>query len=74
MTHEDVHGQASFAAYVAVLRKRLAGGPTASEWENTDLPSFLEAMEGWACDWSKPAEENPWRHVADVITAATIYE
>lgn len=74
MTHEDVHDQASFAAYIAILRKRLTRGPSAGEWENIDLPSFLEAMEAWARDWNKPAEENPWRHAADVITAATVYE
>ncbi|PZR30264.1 MAG: hypothetical protein DI526_22900 [Caulobacter segnis] len=72
MTHEDVHDRASFVAYVAELRGRLVAKP--DEWENIDLPSFLEAMEAWAHDGDKPAHQNPWRHTADVLTAATVYE
>jgi hypothetical protein len=50
------------------------GADKGAHWENTTLPDFLEAMEAWARDWNGPAEANPWRHAADVITAATIYE
>ena len=71
MDQDQVHDQASFAEYLKQLREELGSG---ANWENTTLPDFLEAMEAWARDWNEPAEANPWRHAADVITAATIYE
>ncbi|HEV7288363.1 DUF7660 family protein [Sphingomonas sp.] len=71
MDHDRVHDQASFAEYLEGLREELGSG---ANWENTTLPDFLQAMEAWARDWNQPAEANPWRHAAEVITAATIYE
>jgi hypothetical protein len=74
MTHEDVHDRASFVAYIGALRAELVSGGSTDAWASTDLPSFFEAMEAWAKDWNEPAQTNPWRHAADVITAATVYE
>ncbi|WP_156467028.1 hypothetical protein [Phenylobacterium sp. CCH9-H3] len=69
--HDDVNDRDSFVAYLGELRRQLADG---AEWENADLPAFLEAMQAWATDWPHPAHTNPWRHAADVIAAATLYE
>ncbi len=74
MEHDDVQDQASFAKYVAQLRAELDNPDRFAEWENTDLRTFLDAMAAWAADWGKPANINPWRHAADVLTAATVYE
>jgi len=71
MDHNDVQDRDSFVAYLGELRRQMAEG---AEWENVDLPAFLEAMQAWASDWPHPAHTNPWRHAADVITAATVYE
>jgi hypothetical protein len=35
---------------------------------------MLEAMAAFAKDWQKPAETNPWRHAANLLVAASIYE
>jgi hypothetical protein len=74
MDHGDVLDRASFAKYVAQLRAELADPDRRAEWENIDLPSFLKAMAAWAEDQREPANNNPWRHAAEVLTAATIYE
>jgi len=71
MEHDEVHDQASFAEYVRHLREELSSRVV---WENSTLPDFLEAMEAWARDWQNGAHIDPWRHAADVLTAATIYE
>ena len=74
MEHDEVHDRASFVKYVAALRAQLADPVASTEFENVDLLSFLEAMQAWATDWRKSADGNPWRHAADVLTAALIYE
>lgn len=74
MQHDDVHDRATLVTYLAELRAALAEPTKAQRWENVDLPSFLEAMQAWISDSEQPANPNPWRYVADVITAATIYE
>jgi XTP/dITP diphosphohydrolase len=43
------------------------------EWENADLPSYLEAMQGWLND--TPANDDPkWRTLAKALLAASRYE
>ena len=74
MTSEEVHDPSSFAKFVATLRHELIDAKAAQKWENADLPRFLEAMSAWAVDWKMPANANPWRHAADLLEAATIYE
>jgi hypothetical protein len=74
MEHDDVQDQTSFAKYVATLRAQLDDPERRDEWENIDLASFLAAIAAWANDWKEPANTNPWRHAADILTAATIYE
>lgn len=74
MEHDEVHDRVSFARYVAQLRAEIDDPASSTEWENTDLGSFLDAMSAWARDWHETADENPWRHAAAVLTAAAIYE
>lgn len=74
MDHNQVQDQASFVEYVAQLRAELDDPDKRLEWENLDLPNFLDAIGAWASDWNEPAHANPWRHAADILTAATIYE
>lgn len=52
------------------------------EWENHDLPSFLEAMAAWMNDMEgyyqnlgqNISELSPWRLFADSLMAAKMYE
>jgi hypothetical protein len=52
------------------------------EWENSNLPSFLEAMSGWINDMdgyyknhNKPFPEPPsWKTFADIVYASKVYE
>jgi hypothetical protein len=74
MDHDQVYDQESFVKYVRQLRGELDDPDKRLEWENLDLPNFLEAVAAWAADWREPAHANPWRHAADILTAATIYE
>jgi hypothetical protein len=51
-------------------------------WENSDLPSFLEAMTAWSKDMEgfyknrgeDIASVSPWRMLADLLMAARVYE
>ncbi|MBI6550528.1 DUF7660 family protein [Xenorhabdus lircayensis] len=53
-----------------------------NEWENKDLPSYLEAMSSWIEDMdgyyvnqklSVPENIN-WTFIADILMAARVYE
>jgi hypothetical protein len=74
MTSDEVHDPATFALFVSNLRLSLDNPDLAGEWENPELPPFLEAMSAWVIDWPKPADSNPWRHAANLLAAASIYE
>lgn len=74
MTTDEVRDPATFAQFVSNLRLGLDNPDLASEWENPELSRFLEAMSAWAIDWPKPADSNPWRHAANLLAAAAIYE
>ncbi len=53
-----------------------------SNWENEDLPSFLEAMAAWIEDMDgyyqnqgEPTPNQPsWKTIGEILKAATIYE
>lgn len=72
MEHDQVADRESFAAYIGVLKQQLAAG--GDDWVNLDLPAFLAAMQAWVQDSQESVPANPWRHAADVITAAIVYE
>jgi len=73
-TREDL------AAFVAELKADLDANP--GDWENADLPSFLEAMAAWIQDmegYYQNTGQNlsdlpPWKVLADVLMAARMYE
>ncbi len=71
--YDDVRDQASFVAYVSVLREELNDPVLREEWENADLPSFLDAIVSWTSDRGPYENANPWQHMAELLTAATIY-
>jgi hypothetical protein len=72
---DDVTDAKSFSRFVHAFRKELSDPEKSEEWENVDLPSFLEAMEAWSADSGSTATDaNPWRHAADLLSAAKIYE
>ncbi|QGP78376.1 DUF7660 family protein [Sphingobium sp. CAP-1] len=74
MTIDAVHDPASFASYILSLRREFDNPDAKEKWENTDLSSYFEAMAAWAVDWKGSVQANPWRHAAELIRAATIYE
>ena len=74
MDHDDVHDRLSFAQYAVQLAEELNDPKRRAEWENVELSSFLEALAAWARNWDTPAHDNPWRHAAEALTAATVYE
>lgn len=50
-------------------------GPEAGGWENSDLPSFLDAMASWIEDMGDRLPTSPtWETFYDILSAAKIYE
>jgi hypothetical protein len=51
-------------------------------WENSNLESYLEAMQAWIDDMdgyyknrgTNVPVSNPWQLIADILHAATMYE
>ena len=77
---EDVTTREDLAAFVSLLLEDCEAN--ADEWQNSDLPSFLEAMAAWIQDMDRyyDAERldmeklTPWRLIADILEASRIYE
>lgn len=68
---------------VAFIRRlRTDFGATGEDWENADLPRYLEALEAWANDLpgyfgnrGEPIPEEPsWSLIAQLLLAAKYYE
>lgn len=82
MTDPDqVESREDLATFIDFLRKDLVTNP--SEWENTDLSRFLEAMAAFVRDmhglgtrfgWAMKLQEVDWRMFARVLAAAKVYE
>jgi hypothetical protein len=72
MDAEEVDDAQGFLAYLAGMRSELQNG--VSNWENVDLPGFLEAMAAWVKDGRLAADANPWRHAANLLRAGAFYE
>ncbi|MCH9806813.1 MAG: RdgB/HAM1 family non-canonical purine NTP pyrophosphatase [Alphaproteobacteria bacterium] len=64
--------RAELAAFVGHLREDLKANP--GNWENADLPRFLEAMQGWLQDETSLEDEPRWRLLAKALLAASMYE
>ena len=77
---EMVRSRDDFSAFVQVLRRNLKERP--DEWENGDLPSFLEALAAWIDDMDgycqnrgEPVPEQPtWKTLGEILLAAKVYE
>lgn len=52
------------------------------QWENADLPAYLEAMAAWVADmegfYSSKGESPParpdWKTLGEILAAARVYE
>ncbi|MFL5244352.1 MAG: hypothetical protein ACJ8FY_19810 [Gemmataceae bacterium] len=74
----QTHNQ--FAAFVRHLTQSLHDHP--EEWQNQDLPSYLEALAAWVDDMegyyksqgaTLPLQPS-WRTLAEIMLAARVYE
>lgn len=83
MTPEDTASIASRDDLADFIDQMLKDYSTSGDqWENQDIPSFLEAFQAWLRDsdgyYNNQGIElsavNPWRRVGDAIAAARIYE
>ena len=77
---ESVASRTDLAEFIRDLVKDLGENP--ESWENRDLPSFLSALGAWVEDMEgyfknkgEPVPPSPeWRHLAQMLLAAKIYE
>lgn len=84
---DQVDSKASFLQFMDALRRdwhekheltrRPNGADTiikADPWENCYLPDFLEAMQAWIDDSERLPQEFPYKALAEILTASTMYE
>jgi hypothetical protein len=77
---EAVSTRDDLVAYVLALREEMSGNP--SKWENITLDAFLAALAGWCADMpgcfhnrgERQPEQPDWSLVAQMLTAAAVYE
>ena len=77
---DSISTREELSEFIAQLSKDLKNNK--EEWENPDLPSFLEAMSAWvdAIDgyYKNKGEDMPqdvpWDMFANILYAAKIYE
>jgi hypothetical protein len=83
MTPEDTANIASRDDLADFIGRMLTDYSTSGDqWENQDIPSFLEAFQAWlqASDGYYNNQKidlstvNPWRRIGDAFAAARIYE
>ena len=67
---EKISSQQEFVEFLKALKKDFKENTT--EWENDDLISFLNGLEGYNID--KPQEELSWKVFAEILLAARVYE
>jgi hypothetical protein len=77
---EHIQSHPDFVAFAHALVKNLKEKP--EEWENRDLPSFLEALVAWVEDMygyfqakgdSLPLQAS-WKMLGEIFLAAKVYE
>lgn len=76
----SVSSKQELVEFIRLLLDDFARGARA--WNNSTLPSFLEASAGWLGDsdgyyrnLGEPIPDAPsWRMVAEMLLAATLYE
>lgn len=77
---ERLETREDFSNFITQLSSDLE--TNCDDWENQDLPSFLEAMAAWVDDMDgfyKNSGENipqniPWKVFAKILYAAKMYE
>ena len=75
-----ISSKEELAEFVSLLMRDHA--ENGHEWENPDLPRYLEALQAWLEVSDRyyvnvkedPASISPYRRIADALGAARIYE
>ena len=67
---EQISNQQDFIEFLKILKKDFIENTT--EWENDDLMSFLNGLEGYNID--KPQAESSWKVFAEILISARVYE
>jgi predicted transcriptional regulator len=67
---DKISNQEEFHSFMKALIKDLENNPT--EWENNNLKSFLNGIEGYCFD--KQYVELKWSTIAEILLAAKVYE
>ncbi|WP_288882448.1 hypothetical protein [Kosakonia cowanii] len=77
---KEIKSKADFLAFLTLYNQDLKSYP--EEWSNRDLPSFLDALQGWVEDMEQyyinikqevPLDVN-WKVLYDMLMAARVYE
>ena len=80
MNTKEINTRENFIQFLEFLSSSARNNM--SEWENKDLPSYLESMASWVEDMegyylnqnlSVPENVN-WTFIADILMAARVYE
>jgi len=77
---EHIHTRADFIGFLHTLRGQLQRRP--EEWENRDLPAYLDALTAWVEDmegyYKNRGETVPdqptWKTLGQILLAAKVYE
>lgn len=67
---QNVNNQEEFLLFLKTLLKELEENPT--EWENTNLKTFLTGIEGYCYD--RKYEKLSWNVLSEILLAARVYE
>lgn len=80
MNTKEINTKENFIQFLEFLSSNARNNM--SEWENKDLPSYIESMASWVEDMegyylnqnlSVPENVN-WTFIADILMAARVYE
>ena len=77
---EEIRSRADFINFIHALRQNLVEKP--GEWENRDLPAFLDALAAWVEDMDgyyrnrgQAVPDQPtWLTLGHMLLAAKVYE
>ena len=77
---ENIETRNDLVNFVEALANEASS--TLKNWENVDLPSFLEAMAAWIEDmdgyYQNKGEQMPnqpsWKTIGEILKASTTYE
>jgi len=66
----QIENQDQFVEFLVLLLKDLKENTT--EWENSDLESFIKGMIGYCSD--KKFESLEWKKIGEIFLASRVYE